>query len=131
HPPRAPYFDSESGEWVLSRYADVLSAFRDPRLWPVGSRGEDEGDSRDEAGRLRARGDVLDALSAARVAEWQRQLDVLPDDSARRLPTDRQVDLLHEFAKPVCMSLALIVTGANPGDGEQLDALGDQVFAGT
>ena len=130
-PPKAPYFDSASGEWVLSRYADVLAAFRDPRLWPVGSRGEDEGDSRDEAGRLRARGDVLEALSTARVAEWQSQLEVLADDSARQLPTDRPVDLLHEFAKPVCLSLALIVTGANPGDREQLDALGDQVFAGT
>src|ERR1700719_975163 len=87
-PPGAPYFDPASDEWILSRYADVLSAFRDPRLWPVGSRGEDEGEggARDEDGRLRARGPVLDAISAPNVGAWQTQLEVLGDDFVERLP---------------------------------------------
>ena len=39
-PPEAPYFDQAAGAWILSRYADVLAAFRETRLWPIGQRGE-------------------------------------------------------------------------------------------
>lgn len=29
--PEAPHFDPALGAWVLSRYADVLAAFREPQ----------------------------------------------------------------------------------------------------
>ena len=40
-PPVEPYRDPESEAWVLSRYADVLAAFREPSLRMGGGRNKD------------------------------------------------------------------------------------------
>lgn len=117
---------------MLSRYHDVLEAFRETRLWPVGSRGEDQGGgARDSAGVLAQRTAVQDALSASRIAEWQTQVAALAGDLLRGLPTDRPVDLLEHFAMPWCLRLGLIVTGASPGDRIRLGTLAARAFAGT
>jgi cytochrome P450 len=130
-PPAAPYLDQERGGWILSRYADVVAALREPRLWPAAARGEDQAKTRDEIGRLRLRGDVLEALSAARLSEWQAQLEQPTRSAIHALATDRPVDLLGEFTKPWCLTLAMLVTGADPDDRERLSELGNAVFAGT
>src|SRR5579872_1986843 len=127
-PPQAAYFDQAAGAWILSRYAEVIAAFREPRLWPIGQRGEDQFSVRDETGRLRVRGDLLDAISPARLAEWQPQMQELADKSAERLPLDRPVDLLGEFAKPWALALAMLVTDADPHDRERLAELGSHVY---
>jgi cytochrome P450 len=129
--PAAPYFDRERGGWILSRYADVTTALRESRLWPVAAHGEDQSKTRDETGRLRLRPDVQEALSASRLAEWQAQIQQPTRSALDALPTDHPVDLLGEFAKPWCLSLAMLVTGADPGDRERLSVLGNTVFAGT
>ena len=51
--------------------------------------------------------------------------------AASRLPGDRPVDLLGEFAKPWCLALAILVTEADPGDSQRLSELGGHVYAGT
>src|ERR1051325_6650256 len=98
-PPRPAYFDDAAGAWVLSRYADVTAAFRDPRLWTIGLRGEDQHAVRDETGRLRARDDLLELVSAAKVTEWQPRMEALAGNAAESLPRERPVDLLSEFAQ--------------------------------
>ena len=130
-PPTAPYFDSERGGWILSRYADVVTALRDPRLWPAAARGEDQAKTRDEVGRLRLRPEVQESLSASKLAEWQAHMEEPTRAAVHALPTDRAVDLLAEFAKPWCLTLAMLVTGADPADRERLSELGTAVFAGT
>src|ERR1043166_8120548 len=70
-PPEAAYFDRDRGALVISRYAEVMAAFRKPLLWPLAPQRADDSNARDEAGRLRLRPDVQEALSAARVAEWR------------------------------------------------------------
>ena len=116
---------------MLSRYADVLAAFREPRLWPIAARGEDQSKTRDDAGRLRLRGEVQDALSPARVAAWRERMEALALAAIAHLPTDRTVDLLGEYAQPWCLDLALLVVGAGPGDRAHLAELGSCVFAAT
>jgi cytochrome P450 len=130
-PPAAPYLDREKDAWVLSRYADVLAAFREPRLWPMAARGEDQSKTRDDAGRLRLRGEVQDALSPSLVATWRERMEALALAAIAHLPTDRPVDLLGEYAQPWCLDLALLVVGAGPGDRSRLAELGNRVFAAT
>jgi cytochrome P450 len=130
-PPAAPYLDRERDAWVLSRYADVLAAFREPRLWPVAARGEDQSKTRDDAGRLRLRPEVQEALPMSRVAAWRERMEALALASIAHLPTDRPVDLLGEYAQPLCLDLALLVLGAGPGDRARLADLGERVFAAT
>ena len=71
-PPQPPYFDSAKRVWILTRYADVLAALQHPNLWPVGGGDREiEAESRDEAGRLKLRSDVLANFSQAHLAEWR------------------------------------------------------------
>jgi cytochrome P450 len=58
-------------------------------------------------------------------------MDGLAVDAVRELPRDRPVDLLAAYAQPWCLSLAMLVTGADPADRERLAALSREVLAGT
>jgi len=130
-PPREPYLDESRGVWVLSRYRDVLAALREPRLWPAGSPGEDPRITRDEAGRLRLRGPTMDNLPAARVAEWQQQLEPVARGLLQRLAGEQTVDLLTAFAMPLCLRFALLVLDPPTHLHERLAGLGGDVFAAT
>src|SRR5215470_13780476 len=90
---------------VLSRYSEVSAALRDPNLAIVGSRPE----SQPEAGPARA--EIQAGLSAERIAEWQELLEGLAHRMIGRLPTDRPVDLIAEFARPWGRAAAEMVTG--------------------
>jgi cytochrome P450 len=130
-PPQAAWFDESRGAWVLSRYRDVVAALRDPQLWPVAARGEDQDVTRDEAGRLRLRGPSQDALSAARVADWQAHVEPLAKKLLDGLAKHQPVDLLADFALPWCFEFALRVLDADPAKRDLLSALGADVFAAT
>ena len=126
--PKLPYFDCERRVCVLSRYADVLAAFRETQLWPVGVRGQNQSVDRDDTGKLTFRGDLQHALSSSRMAAWQSQVEVLARSTLDQLPVGRPVDLLREFAEPVGLALAMGMMGASPADRERLSGLGTQVF---
>jgi len=128
HAPGPAYFDGEREVWVLSRYADVLAAFREPHLWPVGTRGQDQSAGRDETGKLLVRGDFQHALSPSLLAGWQSQVEALARATLQQLPDGRPVDLLREFAEPVCLTLAIRMMGADPSGRQRLSELGAQVL---
>src|SRR5436190_6131897 len=102
-PARAPFFDEARDAWVLSRYRDVIAALRDPALWPVAARGEDQAATRDSSGRLRLRGASQDALAASHVTVWEAQAGILAERALDRLPANRPTDLLAELALPWCL----------------------------
>lgn len=129
--PEAPRFDPAKNAWVLGRYSDVWAALREPHLWPVGGKREIQPETRDDAGKLKQRAAMLDALSASRLEEWRPRLEALTQPALDRLPTGRSVDLFAEFALPWGLSLAILVTGADPADSPRLSSLGNRVFAAT
>lgn len=120
----APHFDSGRNAWILSRYADVVAALQEPRLRPPGPT-----EARDEAGRLQQRLEVQQAFSVVKLAEWQSQMETLADRAVDRLPSGRPVDLIVDYAKPWCLEVAILVTGANPRDRDRLAELSDAAFA--
>jgi cytochrome P450 len=130
-PPRESYRDPESGVWILSRYAEVLTAFRETRLFPVDSKGNTPPLPRDQSGTLIARHEVMDALSSAHVNEWQSRMRPLADQILEQIETGDTVELLAEFVKPWCMSLAVMATGADAKDADRLRDITSRVFAGT
>ena len=129
-PPRPPYFDELRDSWVLSRYRDVMAALRDPALWPVAARGEDQAVTRDEAGRLRLRAPVHDSI-APRLEAWRMQMQPVAHQILERLPADGLVDLLADYALPWCRELAMTVIQAAPDQRDRFAALGAEVFAAT
>lgn len=101
-PPCDAAFDSNLDAWILSRYADVVAAFREPALGPV----------HDPNAQQLPRAQVLDAFSLSRLNEWQRRMEQV----AEMLVFDDPVDLVSEFAEPWCLAAAEIVTGSEPAD---------------
>ncbi len=72
---------------------------------------------------LRAR--VLTTFSSSNLARWQAQIE----SAAAELPATWPLDLVGEFAEPLCAATAEIVTGAKRPDREPLLGLAKTVFA--
>ena len=128
-PPEPPFYDSNREAWVLSRYVDVLAALREPRLSLRDVHVQDQGELRTE--RMPARSEILSALSAAKLAEWQMQIEPLAYSLMNRLPACGPVEIIREFARPWSVGAAVIVTGANAADTEHLEDLARQVSEAT
>src|SRR5581483_5762965 len=112
--PRPPYFDTAANAWVLTRYDEVLAAFRSTRLWPVSPRGEWDDQPRLTDGSLVERRDVRDALAASRLAAWMRDIETAATAQLAQLPNDLPIELVGDFGKPFAMDVALLVTGTDP-----------------
>ena len=111
-----PHFDAALEMWVVSRYADVVAALREPRLSASGARGGSEID-REHHRRFRA-----DA-SVATAEMLQKTLPSLPVP-----PHDRPIDLVSEVAMPWSAQVAKDLLHPT-GDPERLTAFAADVFA--
>jgi cytochrome P450 len=125
----APYFDSDLGAWVLSRYVDVLAAFHAPSLAPAGPRSTKDCQSPDESGRLKMRAEAMDALSPAQLRVWRGQIAAEAHSLAGKLPAGEPVELMNEYARPLCLALAAVVTGISRSTAESILEQAKQVSA--
>src|SRR5579864_4261583 len=125
----APYFDSDLGAWVLSRYADVLAALRASSLVPVSPRSKDKWELPDESGGSKMRSEAMVALSAAQLRAWRGQIDSEAHFLAGRLSVGEPVELMSEYARPLCLSLAAMVTGISKSAAELVCEQAQQVSA--
>ena len=122
-----PYYDDDLEAWVLSRHADVLAAFRSSGLWPAGPNSKKSVEAPDEKGNLQMRAETLEALSPAQLREWRERMTPVVRELIGSLPTDRTVDLVAECARPLCLTLASMVTGVDPQDAERLRQVAEPV----
>lgn len=123
-PPVQAFYSLKHQGWVLSRYADVIAALREPLL-----SSRDAGDQQRSAARIRS--ETLAALSAAKLVEWQAQMERLASMLIDDLPQNYTVDIMREFVRPWSLGTAMIVTGAHPDDAGYLDNLARNVSEAT
>src|SRR5688572_16083891 len=110
-------FDAEHRAWVLSSYADVSAALRDARL-----------SASDGAAHVAVREAATRAFSAERLATLQSAIAPAASYKVAALPKGVPVDLVHEFAEPWCLELAMTATGAALADAARLSGLAKEVF---
>ena len=120
--PGAARFDSALGAWVLTSYADVSAALRDPRLSVSGTSADGD------AAHVALREAAVHALSPARLAAWRAEAEASARVLTERLPAGVPVDLVGTFARPWSVTLAVRAAGAPPADTERLDRLAREVF---
>src|SRR5271170_6787067 len=72
--PAAPYFDANLNAWVLSRYADIMAAFRASSLFPASSTSTKPAQPMPACEHQKMRGETLEALPASRINAWREQL---------------------------------------------------------
>lgn len=124
-----PYFDDILKAWVLSRHADILAAFRASTLSPVGPASGQISGPFDENARLKMRAEAMAVLSPAQLRAWREQLIPEAHALANRLPVEEPVNLMDEYARPLCLSLAAMVTRISRDDAEAFYELAQRISA--
>ena len=128
-PSSAPYFDYALNAWVLSRYGDVLAAFRNSSLLPGRSNARRSANHSDETARLKMRSETMHALSASRMGEWRAILTREADSLILSLQPDEPCDLLALYASPLCLLLAASVTNISPQLAKDLSGVARLISA--
>jgi cytochrome P450 len=97
--------------------------FRSPVLVLASAKNKSDKTVPDESAHLKLRAETKSALSLRHLQKWQKIL--LPEVTAltRSLPNNEPVDLVAKFARPLCLTLAVAVTGADPKDANRLEGL--------
>jgi cytochrome P450 len=125
----APYFDDQLRAWVLSSHADILAAFRASSLWPSGPNERDAGEPSADIERLKMRWETIEALSPAQLRTWRERIIPEVDGLVNKLPAGEPVDLMDGYARPLCLSLAAMVTGISRDAAEGLREMARWVSA--
>jgi cytochrome P450 len=112
---------------VLSRYADVTAAFNSPDLVLVGPANKAQFTSVDEAARLKMRAETRDALSPVVLQSWRRQTLHHARARVAQFDCNHPIDLIKDYAEPVCLALATLATQPGPGPTEHLATLAAHV----
>jgi cytochrome P450 len=116
----AAYFDHLLNAWVLSKHADILAAFRASSLAPSGPHQRKTVEPSDDSGRAKMRAETMESLSPMQLRAWREQITHEVHGLADSLPTEEPVDLMDDYARPLCLSLAAMATGISRDDGARL-----------
>jgi hypothetical protein len=115
------YFDSALNAWVLSKHADILAAFRTSTLAPTQDNNDDL--------RATIRTETLEALSPQQLRVWREKLTPEAGRLANTLALVEPVDLMDAYARPLCLSLAAMVTGISQEHSTHLNEPAQRVSA--
>src|ERR1700733_12453016 len=124
-----PYFDDHLRAWVLSRHADILAAFRASSLSLSSPNDQKGGEPSGDSDRTKMRWETMEALSPNQLRAWRQRIAPEVDALIHRLPTEEPVDLLDGYARPLCLSLAAMVTGISRRAAEDLYEMARRVSA--
>ena len=120
--PRAAYFDAERKAWIISRYADVLAALREPALKqerPAGKRSNREAHTRTQT--------LAAAPHSRELREWCSSIERSAHERLGALPCGEPVDLLREVIRPWTLNAAILALRDGPAHQARLLRLnGDQ-----
>jgi cytochrome P450 len=132
YPPEteAAYFDDHLGAWVLSRHADILAAFRASSLSPSGPNDQNGGEPSAESERTKMRWETMEALSPTQLRAWRER--IIPEAAAlvNTFRSEEPVDLMDSYARPLCLSIAAMITGISQGAAEGFCEMARRVSAG-
>jgi cytochrome P450 len=130
-PPEAPRLDSGRSAWIVSRYADVHAALREPSFLQASAQGKTTSTANhiDRSERHAGLQTDLDRMSTAlRRAQMISLARTIMSQAACRQPADTGVDIVKDFIHPWTTSVMLNLSGADPALEHRLRAIAGLVF---
>ena len=106
-----------------------MAAFRVSSLCPSDPSRKKGSEMVDESLRLKMRSETMEALSPGHLRAWRAQLTPEAQTLAGSLPVEEPLDLVDGYARPLCLSLAAMVTGISRKDAGGLCELAQRVSA--
>jgi cytochrome P450 len=127
--PREAYFDIALEAWVLSKYDDVIAAFRSDALRPVSARPTPSAVTADDELRLTIRAETMAALSSTELEKWRDETAQFADRLLSDLASKQEIDLVGDYARPLCEYLAMVITRPVCTDMQILLQMASQISA--
>lgn len=147
------HWNSRHRAWLITRFEDVVAAFRDPRLSiekmdaiyskRIGDRDEHNVKSTfdliqdkwfgyaDPPKHTRLRALVQKAFTPAVIRQLQPRIDALAAETARgvatRLKDGEELDFMAEFARPIPSVVIAEILGVPPGDRKEFRMWSDKL----
>jgi cytochrome P450 len=124
--PLPPYFDDARQAWILSRYADVSAALREPALLQATSKNEAlPGDGAERHAQINSvvQADIARMSSSAWRAEMERAFQTLIHEHR-----GRTVDLVRDILHPWSIQLMVHLCGGNGDVARELFRLSAAMF---
>lgn len=122
-----PYFDDTLQAWIFSRYRDVLSAFRSRSLMPASPSKRDAAPHNQASDTASMRAATQAALSPGQLQIWRERLQPVAQTTVWNLPVDIPVDLVSDYAMPLCLTLAAMVTKIDVREAAHLHKIAEPV----
>jgi cytochrome P450 len=124
-----PNFDDSLRAWVLSRYSDVLAAFHCPSLLPSGLNSKPLSEVLSQDALQKMRRETCDVLSPAQLRIWGKRLSEAARSLAKKMPEKEPADLVGSYSRPLCLTLAAMVTGIEARQAQRLCAVAEPISA--
>src|ERR1700689_3031022 len=123
--PEAPRFDSALSAWIVSRYADVHAALREPTFLQASAQGKTTSTA-NHIDRFERHAGLQADLDRLSTPAWRAQMisiagTVMSQDACRQ-SVDIDVDIVKDFIHPWATSVMLNLSGADPALKDRMSA---------
>lgn len=126
--PGAPCFDAARNAWILSRYADVAAALREPLLCRATAHDEPAAPNGSAHARLHV--DVQADLARVNTAAWRRHMEETLGGRFRQAKGRRRLDLVREIIHPWATTMLVTLNGGDALNSRRLAQIGEILFYG-
>jgi cytochrome P450 len=126
-PPVDAYFDSTRSAWVLSRYADVYAALREPRLRQVTDSGEFL-PTDDVARHAQFHDEIQADMARMSSAEWRQQMESNASSVIARAAHGKRIDIVSDVIEPWSAAMLLSLSGMDATAATRLTKVAGRMF---
>jgi cytochrome P450 len=127
-PPQEAQFDAVRNSWILSQYADVYAALREPLLRQVSAKGEFLLGEDEDSKHSQLFAEVQADMSRLNTAEWRSQMGSTAHTLLQQAARDEPIDIVREVIQPWSAAMLVTLSGAAPPQSKRLTGIAASLF---